>query len=236
MPMASNQKASIFATERFLATELHQNNLDEIHGLLEQFCNNNKEFKWYLVLKSSRQSGITNTERYLSKKTPKKLTYIISNQSSSRELIIHIDNGVTINIKNGSHSLYGLFKQLEDLSPSMEASQFFVFLRRYWLFNLLGSILIIPSLLIILFGGGWWFLAWFIVIGLVEFFGTVTYFEDKPQDSWKQVILSTKIHYDIYNTRSKTSVYAILSSTKTTISVLASLATVITFIILFISR
>lgn len=234
MPDAS--KTSVFSTERFLAMTVFQNHLDEIHGIFNQFCGDNKSYRWYLRAGARRVSGVSEVERYLAKHKPKKLFYVVTDVTSSRELSLEIDNGLTLNIKNGSHSLYGLFKQIIDISPSINAPRAFVFIRRYWLFNLLAAILIIPSVIIVLLGGGWYFLFWFVIVLFLEIAGGSQVFSEATQDDWDQMILSTTIGYGTHNTKSGSIVYAVFGSTKAIVSILASVATVASFVIYLLSR
>lgn len=119
--MSSKLKTSIFKTERFLAMEIFQNHIDELHALFDQFCAENKGYQWHITINNKTYTGITNIEKNLNKNAPTRLHYTVTDATYSRTFTVEIDNGVTLNIKNGTHSLYGLFKQVVDMSPNMNA-------------------------------------------------------------------------------------------------------------------
>ena len=224
---------SIYKTEQYPASAIFQNHIDFVHGLLESYCDENKGYEWGLSLSSRRIIGLKATLNFLSKYEPESLKYFVTHQNNNSELILTIDNGVSINIKNGTHSLYGLFKQLMDACDLMSSPHILVFLRRYWLLNLLIAGMAIPILIILLVGGGWWFLAWVFVGGIIEV-AVVASLLDTSE--WQDYILSTKINYDKFNKRTLSPLASIFGSTKAIISLLASLATIITFFIFLATR
>lgn len=229
--MAKN--TSIYKTEQYPASAIFQNHIDFIHGLLELYCDENKGYEWGLISGPRRITGSKAVMNFLNKHVPESLKYFIINQNNNSELILTIDNGVSINIKNGTHSLYGLFKQLMDACDLMSSPHVLVFLRRYWLLNLLIAGMAIPILIILLMGGGWWFLVWVLLGGLIEA-GVVSILLDTSD--WEDYILSTKINYDKFNKRTLSPMASIFGSTKAIISLLASLATIITFFIFLATR
>jgi len=180
---------SIYKTEQYPASAIFQNHIDFVHGLLESYCDENKGYEWGLSLSSRRIIGLKATLNFLSKYEPESLKYFVTHQNNNSELILTIDNGVSINIKNGTHSLYGLFKQLMDACDLMSSPHILVFLRRYWLLNLLIAGMAIPM-----------------------------------------------INYDKFNKRTLSPLASIFGSTKAIISLLASLATIITFFIFLATR
>jgi len=224
---------SIYKTEQYPASAIFQNHIDVIHGLLELYCNENKGYEWGIFFGSRRITGINNVVNFLNKNEPDALKYYVACLNNKSELMLYIDNGISINIKNAPHQLYGLFKQLMDTCDLMSSHYILAFLRRYWLFSLLVAGMAIPILIILLAGGGWWFLLWILVGGLIEM-GVVTLLLETSE--WDDYILSTKINYDKFSKKTLSPLASIFGSTKAIISILASLATVITFFIFLASR
>lgn len=224
--MARN--TSIYKTEQYPASAIFQNHIDVIHGLFELYCDENKGYEWGLVLESRRIIGMKAVMNFLNKNRPDALKYYLINQNNKSELILSIGNGVSVNIKNGTHSLYGLFKQLMDACDSMSSPHVLVFLRRYWVLNLLIAGMMIPILIILLVGGGWWFLVWVVLGGSIEAAVIASLLDTSD---WEDYILSTKINYDSFSKKTLSPLASIFGSTKAIISLMASLATIITFFI-----
>lgn len=220
---------SIYRTEQYPASVIFQNHLDVIQGLLESYCSENKDYRWGIVYDSRRigaEEGVA--LKYLKKYEPDSLKYFVVGTKGKSELILQINNGVSISIRNGTYELYGLFTLLMDASDSMSSPHVFVFLRRYWLFSIFFAGLVIPMLIILLAGGGWWSLAWFVLAGLIE--GGITAYLLDTWD-WDDYILSTKIRYDEFSKKTLGPLGSVFGSVKGIITVLASIATIVTFFI-----
>jgi hypothetical protein len=229
-----NKRTSIYRTEKYPATALFQNHLDFIHDLLESYCIENKDYSWGVTLNFKNYSADDGAVlEYISESRPDNLQYFVMGAKSKSELVLAINDGVTINIKSGTYELYGLFAQLKDACASMSSPHLIVFFRKYWLFSLLAAGMIIPILIILLAGGGWWFLSWIVIGGLIETGVIVSLLETSD---WDDYILSTRIHYDKYDTKTLGVWASIFGSVKGIISVLASLATVVTFVIFLVAR
>jgi len=227
------KNTSIYKTEQYPASAIFQNHIDLIHGLLNTYCAENKSYEWGLVLGSKLITDIVAVEYYLAKNEPDTLKYSVTSKNNKSKLTLRIDNGVTVNVREGTHSLYGLFKQLMDACDLMSSPHLLVFLRRYWLLSLLVAGMVIPILIILLTAGGWWFLAWVFLGGFIEF-GIVAWLLDTSD--WEDYILSTKINYDRFSKRTLSPLASVFGSTKAIISLLASFATVITFFIFLATR
>jgi len=228
-----SKNASIYRTEQYPASAIFQNHIDNIHGLLESYCHENRSYSWGLIIGSKRMEGTLAIDNYLKKNEPDALKYYVSDSNNKAELILDIDNGFSLNIKNGTYSLYGLFKQLMDACDLIASPYVIVFLRRYWLFNVLTAGMVIPILVILLVGGGWWFLAWILFAGAIEVLIMVSLLETSE---WEDYILSTKINYDKFSKKTLSALASVFGSTKALISLLASLATIITFFIFLATR
>lgn len=223
-----SKHTSIYKTHSYPATSIYQNHLDELMGLLEIFQSENKNFAWGLLVNNRKIVGSESVAAYISKNYPDAIKFYIESNNNRGDVLITIDNGISVTVKNGSHALYGLFKQIMDVCENMTSTHVYVFLRRNWLASLLISIFIVPSLLILILGGGWLVIAWILFALVAEIF-TVLWLLDTSD--WEDYMLSTKINYGTYNTRTLSPFGTLFGSTRSAISLLASLATVITFII-----
>lgn len=140
------KKTSIFRTEKYPATSLFQNHPDEVHGIFDMHCSENKDYVWGLVVNSKHLDRSNDVvTKYIAKHEPGNLKYYVKNMKNKSELILNISDGVSINIKHGTHELYGLFGLLQDLCSSMSSPHLFVLFRKYWLFSLLAAGMIIPT-------------------------------------------------------------------------------------------
>lgn len=229
-----SKKTSIYSTEKYPATSIHQNHLDVIQGILYAFCLENKYYRWGVIIDSKKyESEDGSALKYISKYKPEKLKYYIESNKDNSELILNISDGVSISIKSGSYELYGLFGLLKDSCASMISPHIFMFFRKYWLLSVLIAGMVIPILVILLLGGGWWFLVWVLIGGLIE---TLILLSMLETSDWDDYILSTRIHYGEYNTKTIGFIGLIFGSAKGIISILASLATIITFIFFLVNR
>jgi len=228
-----SESTSIYKTERYPASAIYQNHIDIIHGLLEKYCGENKAYEWFLVINGNRRTvDITQLKKYLVEKAPKTLSYRVKKKDTSIELVLKVDNGVTISIKNGTYRLYGLYKQLMDECDLMTVPPVLAFLRRHWIANLLVAAMVVPILIILILGGGWWFLAWTFICGLIEMFIIASMLDTSD---WSDYMLSTSIKYGEYSNRTLTAFSSIFSSFQATMSLLASIATIATFIIFIVN-
>jgi hypothetical protein len=244
--MTQKSTTSIFSTIKIPTTDVYQNHLDKIHNLFTQFCKVNKSYKWALVVGKKNISAV---ELYLEKNQPETLTYVVYSADGSQELLLAIDNGISVNIKNGSHALYGLYSLVMDDSSSITTPHFIVFLRRYWLFNLFASLVFIPATLLSMYGHTILSVIWIILLAIGGVLGMLYYFYDylpqyvdKEYDKmmkkvmWEKLMLSTKIRYGIYNAKLGSPIYSMLTSTKTLVSIVASLATILSFVVLTLQK
>lgn len=228
-----SESTSIYKTEKYPASAIYQNHIDIIHGLLEKYCSENKTYEWYLVVNGNRRTTDTlQLKKYLTEKTPKTLSYRVRKKNTSIELILEVNNGVTISIKNGTYRLYGLYKRLMDESDLVTIPPFFAFLRRHWAANLLVAVMVVPILVILLLGGGWWSLLWVLVCGFIELFIISSMLDTSD---WSDYMLSTSIRYGEYNNKTLSAFSSVFSSFQATMSLLASIATVVTFIVFIIN-
>ena len=241
--------ASIFATTIIPTTDIYQNHIDKIHNILDQFCRINPAYEWAVILERKNLTTITAIETYLIKREPKSITYSIYSKDKTQELLVEIHNGLSINIKNGSYALYGLYSHIIESSSLVTMPLFVVYLRRYWIFNLFASAVFIPAIILTLSGHNILAITWMIMLSLTGIVGLLYYFYihtpqyvDKEYDwsmkkaRWRRFILSTRIRYGEYNTKLGSPTYSLITSTETLVSLAASLATIISFIIFTLQR
>lgn len=237
--MSKYKYDGIFKTERIETTHLYQNHVDMIIGILNKFCVDHPQYSWSLISPKSIKNTENSIEKYLTKYEPKNFEIIVKSNanSSPHELTLAIHNGIAVNVKNASFEMVGLFTLLVDTLTPIKVSKVITFLRRYWLFNLTGSFEFIPFFILASTGQwgyaiGWLILAFFIMFGIFAL--VVSLAEDYINNlEWNDVILSTKINYRQYDKHLGFPVLSILSSGRVIISILASLATIGSFIYLF---
>jgi hypothetical protein len=236
--MSDSQIISLFHTNKIPATNISQNHLDTLHTALDNFCNQHKEYVWSLSVSSNRKIGSGKAVSFIDKHRPKTLHYMVESKPSGRELLINIDNGITLNLKNGSYLLYGLYVYLNDTLDNIKVPLAAVFLRRYWLFNSFFAGWFIPILIFLLFKNSGWAWTWLICFPIVLLMLAAKTVSDEfiEKLEWDDIVLSTSIQYKTYRTKVGSPLISLLSSTKTMISITASLATILSFIIYLAHR
>lgn len=238
--MNENDTISIFHTNKIPTTHISQNHLDALHRTMENFCTLNKDYVWYLVITGNRRIEASKAVAYIDRREPRNLQYSIVSKTSDRELLININNGITLNLKNGSYLLYGLYSLINDTVDSVKVPPSIVYLRRYWLVNTFFAGWFIPSLIFLITrnaeGAVWWLLGF--PFGLFMLTGSILNQKDNfiERLEWEDMVLSTKIQYKSYHSKVGSPILSLLSSTKTMISIAASLATIFSFIFYLAQR
>jgi hypothetical protein len=223
-----------FSTTQIPTTHLYQNHLDKIQQSLDIFCKNSRSYRWGILSKNQKLHGLTKVDDFLQKHNPEKISYFTETQDGSRKLAILIDNGITVNLKNGDYQLLGLYHFIVHEIGNLKTQKLLVFIRRYWLINILVSIWIIPALILIVLHQVGYAIVWaifYLFILLKIFTSLPDDFTDSLETS--DIILDTKISYGIYRDRLGSPFYAFLTSAKTIISAIATLATIISTILFF---
>lgn len=233
----SYKGTGIFITERVPATKIYQNHLDVLHSQLEDFCSQNKNYSWGILAKGGKTIGIDVVESYLTKTQPDKITYKILNDTRDNSLIVRVDNGITLSLKNGTYELLGLLHLITEKIGLVKTPSIVVFMRRYWAVNLAMALLVIPTTWLYLTRHMYWAIAWVIVfiIGSVMLFMTLLeshpeFFEDEFLK--EKVILKTRICYNSFSPSAGYPLNALFTSTETLVSFFASLATIASFLLL----
>lgn len=233
-------RADLYRTTRIETTHIYQNHIDKLLGVVDDFCSQYDQYEFSLLKPKPGKGPSYQVRRYLAMNEPKSFRFAVRSREGRSELVVDVSNGVSISVHDGTYELYALSNIIEDELNSVSVSGGISFLRRYWLFSLLGSIEFIPA--IFMFAAGNWggAIAWLILAPIGGFMITVFVWsmaEDFWNNlEWDDVILSTKIKYDHFSTRASSSVVAVVSSTKVIVSILASLATIASFIFVIVSR
>lgn len=224
---------SFFRTTKIPTTHIYRNHLDRISHTIDGFCHKNKNYEWFIsdeinakVVKSIKLATHLNTHQ------PQIIKYYVTHKGN--EVIrVDIDNGVTINITNGGYLSYGLFHDLVDIFSEFQMPSLIVFIRRYWVINI-PVLLWLSVLLLALAGATPWSIGVGILAGLVTFtIGAYAIDNLDNESELAAMILNTKINHDKYSNRLGVPIYAALSSTSTIFTALASLATIISTVVLF---
>lgn len=238
--MVKDSHDGIYKTAQIEATHVYQNHLDAVIGTINSFCVQNG-YSWSLILPKHVKNKLKEVESYIKKNEPKSLTFKVYSieGEGSEELVISIDSGITLNLKNGSYALYGLYNALIDRLSHIKVASFVMYLRKYWLFNLLAAIELIPVVILIAAGQGGWAWLWgiFCPIGVLFLFaGLATSIAEEFFDNleWGDVILNTKIKHNNYSKNLGSPILSLITSTKLMVSALASLATIGSFVYLFV--
>jgi len=232
-------RADLYRTTRIETTHIYQNHIDKLLGVVEDFCSQYDQYESLLLKPKPGKGPNYRLRRYLATNEPKSFRFAVRCMEGRSELIVDVSNGVSISVHDGTYELYALSNIIEDELNSVSVPSGISFLRRYWLFSLLGSIEFIPA--IFMFAAGNWggATAWLILAPIAGLMLTMLIWsmaEDYWNNlEWDDVILSTKIKYDHFSTRSSSSVIAAISSTKVIVSILASLATIASFIFVIVS-
>jgi hypothetical protein len=238
--MVDSKSISIFRTNKVPVTHISQNHLDALHTAIDNFCELNKEYEWHYVGAGYRKIKGDKSVAYVNKHEPRTLHYLVTSRSYERELLIDIDNGITVNLKNGSYLLYGLYALINDTVDIIKVPAAIVYLRRYWLLNAFLAGWFIPALILLIFGNVGGAIAWLISFPLVLFTLTGIILDEKDNFidklEWEDVVLSTKIQYKAYHSKVGSPILSLLSSTKAMISIAASLATIFSFIFYLVQR
>ncbi len=235
--MSNNDEISIFRTNKIPTTHISQNHLDALNTAIENFLKTHKEYNWCYIADNNRRIESGKLIAHINKNKPRTIHYLISS-SSGRELIINIENGITVNLKNGSHELYGLYTYVNDTIDTVKVPHTIAFLRRYWLFNSVVAAWLIPILLFLIFKNTAGAIVWLIVfpIGLLMLMANTISDEFVSRLEWEDIVLSTKIQYGNYHPETGSPLISLISSSKTMVSVAASLATVLSFILFIAQR
>jgi hypothetical protein len=232
--MDNSEIVNIFRTTKIPATHISQNHLDALHTILDTFTELNKEYTWHYIIADNRKIESIRAAAYINKHQPKTLHYLVVSKQSNRELLITIDNGITLNMKNGTYLLYGLYAIINDSFESIKVPHVIVILRRWWLINTLLAGWLIPVLLFLIFHNNEGGILWLIIfpLGLIMLMGAILNEKDNFLEKleWDDVVLSTKIQYKTYHAKVGSPILSLLASTKTMISIAASLATILSFI------
>lgn len=229
---------NIFKMNKIPITHISQNHLDALNSVISSFCRLNKSYRWYLIANNNRKIEASKISAYLSKTEPRSIHYVVESESTSSELLVSIDNGITVNLKNGSYELYGLYGLTNDTLDNIKVPVGVVFLRRYWLLNSFFAGWFIPILMFLIFNSNGWALSWLLFYPVVLFVFTLPLADSDFIDNleWEDVVLPTKIQYGKYNIKAGTPIVSLLSSTKALISVAASLATILSFVFYLAQR
>lgn len=223
-----------FETVKIPTSHVFQNHLDEIHHTIEDYCKQNKRFTWVVSdgERSRSKQSLSEVESYLRKNQPKTLKYLVISTNNDEKLYIEIKNGVVVNVKNGNFALYGLFYSLTQIFSGFKVPLAVSFIRRYWVV-LTPLLLIVSGTLLWKIGLILW--AWVFIIALLFFAGTLAtlIFNDWENETfnYESYLLNTKIGYKLYSNRLGVPINVFLRSTSSIITLLASLATIVTAIL-----
>lgn len=232
MPKRSNL---IFKTDRIQVSYIYQNHLDLISCLLQDFTQSNKGYKWSFVAGKNEISGEDEVSKFIWKNQLTKLDYFVEDISEKEQIHIKINDGVIFNIKNGSHTLYGLYHLLIDELSLAQSPSHIVFLRKYWLFNLTAALTLIPALILLLTNHAIWIIGTTILAALISGVIYGYYYDSLSEGASTSSVLPTRIKYGEYNSKTSYPIQATLTSTKTMVSIFASIATIATFIIYIVN-
>jgi len=228
---------SIFATKKISTTHVYQNHLDKLHEDLDSFCRQHKGYTWKLTEGNSKTVGLNKVEDYLARHKPRKLSYKVTDLADSMELQVGIDDGVLVNLKNGNFDLYGLYSLIIDNLNELKIPKSISFVRRHWLISLLVSAWVLPIMLFYFFHQSGWAVAWLILFPFIVLFGGAAIMDSAGWDpEWDDITLRTKISYGVYNEKLGSPFYLLLTSTKTIVSFLAALATVVSTVIILMRK
>ncbi|HSW65958.1 MAG TPA: hypothetical protein VLI54_02365 [Bacillota bacterium] len=228
----------IFETHKVPTTNVYQNHLDEMHEAFEEYCLKVSDYSWVLIDANKEVVGLDAIERYLAKNRPAQVSYLLISKDRRREMTVTIDNGIMLNLKNGDYVLLGFFSYFKGNVSKLKVPKLLVGIRRHWLASLLLTLWLLPAIGLTLFNQKRWAIGWlvgFLLLSLILFMQIVSQDNFKGEE-WGELILKTKISYGKYNAKLGTPLYAFLTSSKTIISLLAALATIVSTVFLFVHK
>lgn len=228
-----------FETIKIPTSNVFQNHLDEIHHTIESFCKLNKKYQWAILDAKKGKTAISldKAEEYLAKNMPESLTYYVVPNIGDEALYIEIKNGVTLNIKNGSFVLYGLFYALINVFDAFKVPLFISVMRRYWIV-LSPSFLILSGVLLSLAGlSGWAIFLWIVSgIFIITMAIMILYKIDDESFDFSSYILNTKISYRSYSNKLGVPITQLVTSASSMITFLAGVSTIVSTILLVINQ
>jgi hypothetical protein len=231
--MAENVPITTRST-KIPVTHINQTHLDLVNSAIGNFCRTHKSYTWYFMPMNGR---VRETEKevvkYLRAKHPQNIEYFVISKSTQYKLRISINNGVVVSLMSGSYDLYGLYWVLVDIFTGVKVPAFVMFLRRYWLINLVVAFYLIPAL--IFFIMHWKGATELWLIGLPVILMHISARSSKGI-KWSDSFLATDIQYHIYGEKPTSPFISFISSTQTMISLGASLATIVSFVIFLFQR
>jgi hypothetical protein len=225
----------LFRITKIPTTHVYQNHLDKLHDTLSRFTNIHKKYSWGVV-KGRKiledQEAIT----YLLKEEPQRIRYIVYSNKDESYLFIDIHDGVIINMKNGDTTLYGLFNLLIDDFDQVKVPQVLLTLRKHWLLVVILSVWITGGAIFGVFTNLGWLIFWLIAFPIASLILAVMAISDSEFDfDWDEIVLKTKIKYKNYRIQLGSPLYGFLTSTKTIISILAAVATILSTLFIFLA-
>jgi len=218
---------TFFLTKHVPTTHIYRNHLDEINGLLDEFCTSNRAFEWGVIVKDSKIKNRSDVERYFIKSMSDDMRYYVSSRNQG-SMTIDIGDGLVVNIKKGTFALMGLYTSLDEVFKAFRVPLPIALLKKYWMINI--SIFYIVLLALVFVSGNvWWGLLWVAgLVGLVFLYG---YIYDKADD-WSDIFPNTKIEFRKFNKRMGVPYVSLLTSTQAVVSFLAAIATIISTLFL----
>ena len=115
--------------------------------------------------------------------------------------------------------------------------KFLVMIRRHWMASVGMAVWLLPIITLVFFHQSNWAVTWLIVWPIIALFLFVWIVDSlEKEENLSELILKAKINYSSYNTKLGSPLYAFMASTKTIISLLAAIATIISAAVLFIGN
>lgn len=209
-------KPPINKTELIPVASIYQNHLDDLHDLLEHFCNSNKgAFEWHLVEKNQIIQGAQKIKHRMKAAKPKTLRYRLRSISNNEQYIMLIidDNGMTLSIRKGSYNLYGCMSSIRDHVSSIATPKTVFYLRRHWVASVAAFALLLLPIMLLTWASLHWgwlvFLPGFIYVTIVILLivCALDFIEKRTGAismsnlalAYKQLIPAASIKYDQYS-------------------------------------
>lgn len=228
---------SFFETKKIPTTHVFQNHLDQLNELFSEYCLSRPTHEWGILSAKKRIPGLAQVEAYLEKHKPQKIHYYVTDENNSGKVDVIIEDGITINLRNGDYSLLGFFYSIDKTIGTLKIPFLLVFLRRWWLVNICAAFWVTPAIVLVILSQSAWAWGWLIFSPFLMTAIAYWVLESMGRDPERaEVILDTKISYEVYRGKLGSSFYAFLTSTKSVISILAALATIVSTIVLFIRQ
>ncbi len=230
--MTKKSTVAISKATKINAITVYQNHLNQLHGTINNFCETNKKFSWFLVSdKNKPVESKSEIGKYLSKKQPDRLQYLVYSDNYEETLRIVIENGISLVLTDASFNLVGLHVVVKDIFASTKVSVIISTSYRFAAITVPFVTVILPTILLAM--TNWVFglapLIWFFVSGFFNVIFLMSAYEDALEIS--DFVMSTRIKYKEYSHKNSSSLSTLLVSTKALISIAASLATIIAFLI-----